>query len=196
MPARYDNAAVTSSLDAPHADTQSCTFAMKSEDGQKQEVSELDSQLVRLSHVFRQLGRTEGQGADGPEGGGDAGVVAPVTGVSVAEEKVDGGGRWQRVQTVDVDVMVIVEIVCVVSVRVSVPVVCVRVTGQVVRVVKTISVVIRSVSVVVVVVDEVTTGVVVAKTEDAVPGVSPGVVMVHVYCVDGVPAGLVVVVVV
>ena len=76
MPARYDSAAVTSSLDAPHADTQDCTLEMKSTDGQKQEVSELEAHLVRLSQVFRQLGRTEGQGADGPEGGGDAGVEA------------------------------------------------------------------------------------------------------------------------
>lgn len=174
MPARYDSAAVTLSSEPPHEDTQACTLAMNSGDGQKQLASLLDLQCgIMPSQVLRQLGRTGGQGAGicvcGGEGGGmvevdeeldakyddevsgrGAGVVVvlSVKGGSVADDRVDGGGRLQRVQTVDVEVMVTVEMVCVVSVMVSLPVVRVCVMGQVERVVTTISVVITSVYVV------------------------------------------------
>lgn len=71
IPARYDNAAVISSSDPPHADTQDCTLAMKLALGQKHLESLLDLHLgTRLSQVFKQLGRTGGQGAEDPGGGG------------------------------------------------------------------------------------------------------------------------------
>ena len=59
--------------------------------------------------------------------------------------KVDGGGPLQRVHTVEVDVMKMVEMVFVVSVTIPVSVVRVFVMGQVVTVVMMISVVTTSV---------------------------------------------------
>jgi hypothetical protein len=58
---------------------------------------------------------------------------------------VEGGCPVQRVQTVAVDVMITVEMVLVTLVTVEEPEVEVRVTGQVVKVVMTISVVTTSV---------------------------------------------------
>lgn len=65
--------------------------------------------------------------------------------MGVAGVSVDGGAAVQRVQTVEVEVMTTVEIVVVTLVIVEEPCVVVKVTGQVVSVVMTISVVITSV---------------------------------------------------
>ena len=74
---------ISSSLPA-HADTHSCTEAMKSGLGQKHLVSLFDEHLgMMLSQVLRQLGRTEGQGAEDSGGGGPEETV-------VDDEVVDG----------------------------------------------------------------------------------------------------------
>jgi hypothetical protein len=140
---------------------QSMTFLLKSGEGQKHLVSELDVH-VSGSQVFRHRGRREGQpagrsgellvgGASPPVGGAGVslggGGASPPVGVAgaVAVERVEGGAPVQRVQTVDVEVMTTVEIVVVTLVIVEESEVVVRVTGQVVRVVITISVVTTSV---------------------------------------------------
>ena len=89
-------------------------------------------------------------------------MVVDETGGRVAVDRVDGGGWLQRVQTVEVEVMKMVEMVWEVSVTIPVSVVRVLVMGQVVTVVMIISVVTTSVVVwLVVVVGRVSTGVVV-----------------------------------
>jgi hypothetical protein len=140
---------------------QSMTFSLKSGEGQKHLVSELELQVAG-SQVLRHLGRRDGQpagssglllvgGASPPLGGtgvslGGGGASPPV-GVAgaVTVERVEGGAPVQRVQTVDVDVMTTVEMVVVTLVKVDESDVVVRVTGQVVKVVITISVVTTSV---------------------------------------------------
>ena len=64
----------------------------------------------------------------------------------MAGVNVEGGAAVQRVQTVEVDVMMIVEMVVVTLVKVEEPEVVVSVTGHVVSVVMTISVVISVVA--------------------------------------------------
>jgi hypothetical protein len=70
-------------------------------------------------------------------------------GADVTDVNVDGGGTLHLVQTVDVEVWNTVEIVLVVSKLVLPPLVCVTVTGHVVRVEITISVVMTSLGLVV-----------------------------------------------
>ena len=67
----------------------------------------------------------------------------------MTDVNVDGGGALHLVQTVDVEVWNTVEIVLVVSKLVLPPLVCVKVTGHVVRVDITISVVMTSLGLVV-----------------------------------------------
>lgn len=62
----------------------------------------------------------------------------------MTDVNVDGGGALHLVQTVDVDVWKTVEIVLVTSKLVLPPLVCVKVTGHVVRVKITTSVVMTS----------------------------------------------------
>lgn len=76
----------------------------------------------------------------GAEGPGDA---------DVSDAKVDGGGALHLVQTVEVEVWKTIEIVLVVSKLVLPPLVCVKVTGHVVKVETMISVVMTSLGLVV-----------------------------------------------
>lgn len=90
-------------------------------------------------------------GAGGPCGGpcdadvgGEGGPCGGPCEADVIDVKVDGGGALHFVHTVDVEVWKTVEIVLVISKLVLPPVVCVKVTGHVVRVEMTISVVMTS----------------------------------------------------
>lgn len=127
MPARYDRAAVSSSVPLAQELTHFWTLEVKPASLQKQLESELSLHFVRVKKVFRQLGRTPGAGAGctgelGADGGADGAV--------------DLTGATHLVHIVEVDVVVIVE-----TVEVVIGVVApagVVVIGQVVTVVETL----------------------------------------------------------
>lgn len=90
---------------------------MKLESLQKQSESALSSHLVSCNQVFKQLGRTPGadgaggagaaedgaEGAAGAEGAGCCGELGTEAGAD------DAGGATHFVQTVEIDVLVMVE---------------------------------------------------------------------------------------
>jgi hypothetical protein len=90
IPVKYDRASWTSSSDAPQAWIQLMTADVNSEEGQKHEMSLLESQSgSRPSQVFRHFGTTFGHGASGIGGAGigGAGVVVG-SGTGGVEEPV------------------------------------------------------------------------------------------------------------
>ena len=127
------------------------TLPAKSGDGQKQLVSLLDLQVAG-SQVLRHLGRISGHGTSGAllvGGTSGAGGEDEAGSVGWVVRIVEGGAAVQRVQTVDVEVMITVETVVATLVMVDPAEVVVRVMGHVVRVVMTISVVMSVVTAVV-----------------------------------------------
>ena len=94
-------------------------------------------QVVIVIQVFIQLGSTFGQGAGSEEAGG-AGADDGIAGEDGEPLAGGGDGAKHLVQTVEVEVISIVEIVVVVCNDVVEPEVIVLVTGQVVTVVATL----------------------------------------------------------
>ena len=142
-PAKYEAASWSSASEADHAFMHSTTLPAKSGLGQKHLVSEFEEQPVG-SQVLRQRGRISGQGTSGTFCvGGASGAEEDAGGAGgwVAGVSVEGGAAVQRVHTVEVEVMMMVETVVAMLVKVEEPDVVVSVTGQVVSVVMTISVV-------------------------------------------------------
>ena len=114
---------------------------MKEESLQKQSESALSLHLVSCTQVFKQLGRTPGA-----DGAGPAGAEDETTGAGAEEEGCwgelgveagadDAGGAMHLVQTVIMEVLTMVEMLCVTTGIGTPAEVIVAVTGQLVIVV-------------------------------------------------------------